>query len=73
MFSTLLASVLVLWTVFKLLRWGRRESFLPPGPPTIPILGNILDFPDAHRPWLKSVRLTAFFFPLALEHRPLAD
>ena len=60
MLPTLLAGVVILWAIFKLLRWGRRESFLPPGPPTLPILGNILDFPTVY-PWLKSVRLIAFF------------
>ena len=32
----------------KLLRWGRREAHLPPGPPTIPLLGNALQFPNDH-------------------------
>ena len=56
MLPILLAGVAALWAIFKLLRWGRRESFLPPGPPTVPILGNILDFPTVY-PWLKSVCL----------------
>ncbi|KAH9476390.1 Cytochrome P450 monooxygenase [Psilocybe cubensis] len=30
----------VCWAIFKLLRIGRREDTLPPGPPTVPILGN---------------------------------
>uniref|UniRef100_A0A8H8CFG5 Cytochrome P450 n=1 Tax=Psilocybe cubensis TaxID=181762 RepID=A0A8H8CFG5_PSICU len=28
------------WVIYKLLCFGRREDTLPPGPPTIPILGN---------------------------------
>ncbi|KAF9647627.1 cytochrome P450 [Thelephora ganbajun] len=56
MLPTLLAGVAVFWAVFRLLRWGRRESFLPPGPPTVPILGNLFDFPTVY-PWLKSAHL----------------
>lgn len=44
----------VIWVAYKILRIGHRESYLPPGPPTKPILGNILDFPTGH-PWYKSV------------------
>ncbi|KAF2828283.1 cytochrome P450 oxidoreductase-like protein [Ophiobolus disseminans] len=28
------------WILLKVLRSGRREKYLPPGPPTVPILGN---------------------------------
>ncbi|KAJ4293390.1 hypothetical protein N0V90_008673 [Kalmusia sp. IMI 367209] len=35
-----LCVVCVLYVSIKLLRFGRREKHLPPGPPTIPILGN---------------------------------
>lgn len=31
----------VAWTTFKLLLIGRRDKSLPPGPPTIPVLGNM--------------------------------
>ncbi|KAJ6618117.1 cytochrome P450 [Mycena sp. CBHHK59/15] len=31
---------LLFWTVAFLLRLGRREQGLPPGPPTVPLLGN---------------------------------
>jgi hypothetical protein len=30
----------LLYAVVKLLRFGRREKHLPPGPPTWPIIGN---------------------------------
>ena len=30
----------VFYTIFKLMRFGRREKGLPPGPPTYPIVGN---------------------------------
>jgi hypothetical protein len=34
--------------LIKLLRIGRREKGLPPGPPTVPILGNLHLFPKEH-------------------------
>ncbi|USP82218.1 hypothetical protein yc1106_09492 [Curvularia clavata] len=30
----------LLYGLVKLLRFGHREKHLPPGPPTLPILGN---------------------------------
>jgi hypothetical protein len=33
--------VLVLYCVIALLRVGRRAKDLPPGPPTLPIIGNL--------------------------------
>jgi len=33
--------------------WNNRSHFpLPPGPPSLPILGSILSFGDPTRPWL---------------------
>ncbi|KII94757.1 hypothetical protein PLICRDRAFT_693091 [Plicaturopsis crispa FD-325 SS-3] len=36
------------WFVLRLIRAGQRERGLPPGPPTVPILGNLLAFPTEH-------------------------
>ncbi|KAG8997184.1 hypothetical protein FRB93_000470 [Tulasnella sp. JGI-2019a] len=35
----------VSWLAYKVSRIGQRASDLPPGPPTKPLLGNILKFP----------------------------
>ena len=47
MLSTLTIAVLllVLLGAWKLLRMGRRDSRLPPGPPTVPVLGNAHQIP----------------------------
>ncbi|EEB95713.1 hypothetical protein MPER_05275 [Moniliophthora perniciosa FA553] len=44
---TLVLLFFLAWLVLKIVRVGRRESYLPPGPPTIPILGNLHVFPTA--------------------------
>lgn len=35
-----LVGVLILYLIVTLLRFGSRAKHLPPGPPTVPILGN---------------------------------
>ena len=35
----------VVWLVAKLMRTGKREPYLPNGPPTVPLLGNLSAFP----------------------------
>ncbi|CAE6460257.1 unnamed protein product [Rhizoctonia solani] len=44
------AGALLVYLFLKLLRIGRREHSLPPGPPTVPLLGNLNIFPkfEAH-------------------------
>ncbi|KAF2186414.1 putative cytochrome P450 [Zopfia rhizophila CBS 207.26] len=43
-------SIFIIYYVWKLLQIGRRRKDYPPGPPTIPILGNIHQIPkeDVH-------------------------
>ena len=44
--SPLLVAVpFVAFVIYRLSRVGKREHFLPPGPPTIPLLGNLHVFP----------------------------
>jgi hypothetical protein len=35
-----LSTLLGIYFIFKLARFGSREKHLPPGPPTYPIVGN---------------------------------
>lgn len=51
--SVLLLAVLVLLavTLRKLLKIGSREPDLPPGPPTIPVFGNMLQVPSTQTEW----------------------
>ncbi|KDQ16557.1 hypothetical protein BOTBODRAFT_54002 [Botryobasidium botryosum FD-172 SS1] len=43
--SIVLPLGVIVWFFFKIARVGRRESDLPPGPPTVPFFGNLLTFP----------------------------
>jgi hypothetical protein len=52
-----------LYAVVKLLRFGRREKHLPPGPPTWPIIGNAHLTVD---PKLFKKQVTVHFFPSLL-------
>ncbi|KAL4248918.1 cytochrome P450 family protein [Abortiporus biennis] len=45
--QVLVASALV-WAILRLRKVGSREPGLPPGPPTIPVLGNLHVFPTEY-------------------------
>lgn len=38
--SRLIWVIPTIYFLFRLRNFGRRAKFLPPGPPTVPILGN---------------------------------
>lgn len=38
-------AAVALWVFFTLRNVGKREKDLPPGPPTVPLLGNLNIFP----------------------------
>lgn len=47
--------IFLLWISYRLRKVGSREQDLPPGPPTVAIIGNLDIFPTVH-PYLKYVR-----------------
>jgi hypothetical protein len=42
-----IVGVIIAFSLYKLLSIGSRDKRLPPGPPTVPILGNLLDMPKS--------------------------
>lgn len=54
------SSALFVWLVIKLMRVGKRESFLPKGPPTVPLLGNLNIFPKFEAHLKYALRITIF-------------
>lgn len=45
-------------TLYRLWRLASRELGFPPGPPTLPVLGNLLMLPtkDVHLKWVSFLR-----------------
>jgi hypothetical protein len=37
--------VMVLYSIYRVLQIGKRDKRMPPGPPTIPLLGNLHQIP----------------------------
>ncbi|KAF8599129.1 cytochrome P450 [Ceratobasidium sp. AG-I] len=58
----------LVWLVTKLMRTGRRESYLPNGPSTVPLLGNLNVFPkvEAHLKFTEWARIYGGLFSLKL-------
>ncbi len=44
----LILAAIAAYLSLRLLNIGKREHGLPPGPPTIPIVGNLLSFPKEY-------------------------
>lgn len=42
MVITTIIAVVIFYGVYKLLQIGKRPEDFPPGPPTVPMFGNIL-------------------------------
>ena len=41
----------LIFATYRLLRVGRREPDLPPGPPGVPLFGNMLQMPAKELEW----------------------
>lgn len=45
--SLTVLGVVIFWIVDRLRKIGSREPGLPPGPPTLPLIGNLNVFPTS--------------------------
>lgn len=41
----LVAVAAFFYSIYRLLQVGKRDPRMPPGPPTVPVLGNLLQIP----------------------------
>ncbi|KAG8937801.1 hypothetical protein FRC03_007845 [Tulasnella sp. 419] len=66
-------SVLVVGLIHRISKIGRREPFLPPGPDTIPVLGNIPQLPktDMYRQVCKWAKQYGEVFSLKVASRTI--
>ncbi|KAI3608978.1 cytochrome [Moniliophthora roreri] len=72
--STSALALILAWIVSKILKIGRREAFLPPGPSTVPIFGNLHIFPmeNPHLNWYMAFTAHIILTPKAIEsHLPI--
>jgi len=64
----ILLGLALVWLVIKAMSIGKRETYLPPGPPTIPLLGNLHIFPktEAHFKLTEWARIYGGMYSLKL-------
>lgn len=62
--AALAAALSTAWVIYRVLSIGRRDADLPPGPKTVPVFGNLLDFPkvNAHEAFSKWARIYGDIF-----------
>ncbi|KAG8918628.1 hypothetical protein FRC02_002216 [Tulasnella sp. 418] len=58
------------WCGYKLIQIGKRESFLPPGPDTVPLLGNLHLIPKTNIHYKVGEAVWAPKQPLSSHHPP---
>lgn len=51
------------YLAYQLKDVGRRETFLPPGPPTVPVLGNLNIFPKEYAHYTSVSTLRSQLWP----------
>lgn len=46
--QVLIAVTILFYGFYRMLQYGMRAHGMPPGPPTFPIIGNLLHFPRSY-------------------------